>query len=111
MAASPDPTDPPRRTGGQLVADGLVRAGVRTVFGVPGESYMGVLDALHDSPVRFVSTRHEGGGSFMASGYSKTSGEIGVCMGTRAVGTANMTIGIHNARQDSTPMIAIAGQV
>ena len=58
-----------------------------------------------------VSTRHEGGGSFAATGYARTSGEIGVCFGTRAVGTANMAIGIHNARQDSLPMIAFAGEV
>jgi acetolactate synthase-1/2/3 large subunit len=100
-----------QRTGGGFVVDGFERAGIRHVFGVPGESYMGVLDALHDSSVQFISARHEGGASFMASAYSKVSGEIGVCMGTRAVGTANFTIGVHNARQDSTPMIAIAGQV
>ena len=99
------------RTGGQVVVDALERAGVRHCFGVPGESFLGVLDALYDSSIQFISTRHEGGASFMASGYSKLSGEIGVCLGTRAVGTANLAIGVHNARQDSTPMIAIAGQV
>ena len=75
---------------------------------VPGESFLGVLDALYDSSIKMVSTRHEGGGSFAATGYARTSGEIGVCFGTRAVGTANMAIGIHNARQDSLPMIAFA---
>ena len=99
------------RTGGEVVVDALQASGVRYCFGVPGESFLGVLDALHDSSIEFVSTRHEGGASFMASGYSKITGEIGVCLGTRAVGTANLSIGIHNARQDSTPMIAIAGQV
>ena len=99
------------RTGGEVVVQALEAAGVRYCFGVPGESFLGVLDALHDSTITFVSTRHEGGASFMASGYSKIAGEIGVCLGTRAVGTANLAIGIHNARQDSTPMIAIAGQV
>lgn len=99
------------RTGGQVVVEALERAGVRHCFGVPGESFMGLLDALVDSPVDFVSCRHEGGASFMASGYSRVSGEIGVCMGTRAVGTANMAIGVHNAQQDSTPLIAIAGGV
>jgi acetolactate synthase-1/2/3 large subunit len=99
------------RTGGEVVVGALEASGLRYCFGVPGESYLGVLDALHDSSITFVSTRHEGGASFMASGYSKITGEIGVCLGTRAVGTANLAIGIHNARQDSTPMIAIAGQV
>jgi acetolactate synthase I/II/III large subunit len=100
-----------RRTGGQLIVRALEDAGVRHCFGVPGESFLGVLDALYDSPIKMVSTRHEGGGSFAATGYARTSGEIGVCFGTRAVGTANMAIGIHNARQDSLPMIALAGEV
>lgn len=105
MSASED------RTGGQLIVEALTRAGVRHCFGVAGESFLGILDALYDSPIQIVSTRHEGGASFMASGYAKISGEIGVCFGTRAVGTANMAIGVHNARQDSTPMLALAGQV
>ena len=100
-----------RRTGGQLIVRALEDAGVRHCFGVPGESFLGVLDALYDSSITMVSTRHEGGGSFAATGYARTSGEIGVCFGTRAVGTANMAIGIHNARQDSLPMIALAGEV
>lgn len=99
------------RTGGQLIVDALERAGVRHCFGVPGESFLGILDAFYGSEIGVVAARHEGGGSFMASGYAKASGEIAVCFGTRAVGAANMAIGIHNARQDSTPMIAIAGQV
>lgn len=99
------------RTGGQVVVEALEAAGVGAAFGVPGESYLGILDAFVDSPVQYVSTRHEGGAAFMASAYAKAAGTIGVCMGTRTVGTANMAIGIHNARQDSTPMIAIAGGV
>lgn len=99
------------RTGGRLIVAALESAGVGYCFGVPGESFLGVLDALYDSSINVVSTRHEGGGSFMASGYARTSGEIAVCFGTRAVGTANMSIGIHNARQESLPMIALAGQV
>ena len=99
------------RTGGQLIVQALENAGIGYCFGVPGESFLGVLDALYDSSIKVVSARHEGGGSFMAAGYARTSGEIGVCFGTRAVGTANMAIGVHNARQDSLPMIALAGQV
>jgi acetolactate synthase I/II/III large subunit len=102
---------PKKRTGGQVIVEALEKAGIRHCFGVPGESYMGLLDAFIDSPIEFVSCRHEGGASFMASGYSRVSGEIGLCMGTRAVGTANMAIGVHNAQQDSTPLIAIAGGV
>src|SRR5512138_3419669 len=100
-----------RMTGGRGVVEALRIAGVTRAFGVPEESFLEVLDAFHDSPVEFVATRHEGGAAFMASGYSKISGEIGVCLGTRAVGASNLAIGIHTARQDSTPMIAIAGQV
>jgi acetolactate synthase-1/2/3 large subunit len=81
------------------------------VFGVPGESFLGLLDTFHDGPVRFVSTRHEGGAAFMASGFARLAGEVAVCAGTRAAGTANLAIGIHNARQDSLPMVALAGQV
>ena len=97
--------------GGRAVVEALRRAGVTRAFGVPGESFLAVLDAFYEAPLTFVSTRHEGGAAFMASGYAKTSGEIGVCMGTRAVGASNMAIGIHTARQDSTAMLAIAGQV
>jgi acetolactate synthase-1/2/3 large subunit len=100
-----------RRTGGQLIVRALEDASVRHCFGVPGESFLGVLDALYDSKITMVSTRHEGGGSFAATGYARTSGQIAVCFGTRTVGTANMAIGIHNARQDSLPMIAFAGDV
>jgi acetolactate synthase-1/2/3 large subunit len=99
------------RTGGQLIVSALEGAGVSHCFGVPGESFLGVLDALYDSRIQVVSARHEGGASFMAAGYAKLSREIAVCFGTRAVGTANMSIGIHNARQDSLPMLALAGQV
>jgi acetolactate synthase I/II/III large subunit len=101
----------PGRTGGQLIVAALEEAGVGYCFGVPGESFLGVLDALHDSSIKVISTRHEGGGSFMAGGYARASGQIGVCFGTRAVGTANLAIGVHNARQESVPMIALAGQV
>lgn len=98
-------------SGGRAVVEAMRRAGITRAFGVPGESFLAVLDAFYEVPITFVSTRHEGGAAFMASGYAKTSGEIGVCMGTRAVGASNLAIGIHTARQDSTPMLAIAGQV
>lgn len=102
---------PESRSGGELVVAALEAAGVRSCFGVPGESFLAVLDALADSPVRFVSTRHEGAAAFMATGYARRSGELAVCLGTREVGTANLSIGVHNARQDSVGMLALAGQV
>ena len=99
-------------TGGRAVVDALVAAGVDHAFTVPGESFMGVLDALVDEPrIRVIATRHEGGAAFMAAAYARISGRPAVCMGTRMVGAANMAIGIHTARHDSVPVIAIAGQV
>ncbi|HEX9269559.1 MAG TPA: thiamine pyrophosphate-dependent enzyme [Candidatus Limnocylindria bacterium] len=99
-------------TGGRAVVDALVAAGVDHAFTVPGESFMGVLDALHDEPrIRVVATRHEGGAAFMAAAYARLTQRPSVCMGTRMVGAGNMAIGIHTARQDSAPLIALAGQV
>lgn len=86
--------------------------GVRYAFGVPGESFLGLLDALHETPeMQLISTRHEGGAAFMAEATGKLTGEPAICMGTRGVGTANLAIGIHTAYQDSTPLIALVGQV
>lgn len=85
--------------------------GVRYAFGVPGESFLGLLDALSTSSIQLISTRHEGGAAFMADAAAKLTGQPAICMGTRGVGTANLAIGIHTAQQDSTPMIAMVGQV
>ncbi len=86
--------------------------GVRYAFGVPGESFLGLLDALHETPeIRLVATRHEGGAAFMAEAVGKLTGTPAVCMGTRGVGSANLAIGVHTAYQDSTPLIALVGQV
>ena len=99
-------------TGGQLIVQALEDAGVRHCFGVPGESFLGVLDALYDSSITMVSTRHEGGGSFAATGYARSErGDRLSASEPGPVGTANMAIGVHNARQDSLPMIALAGEV
>ena len=99
-------------TAGRAVVDALVAAGVDHAFCVPGESFMGVLDALHDSRrIRVIATRHEGGAAFMAEAYAKITRRPAVCIGTRMVGAANLAIGIHTARQDSTPLIALLGQV
>jgi acetolactate synthase-1/2/3 large subunit len=99
-------------TAGRAVVDALVAAGVDHAFCVPGESFMGVLDALYDEPrIRVVAARHEGGAAFMAEAYAKLARRPAVCMATRMVGGANLAIGIHTARQDSTPVIALLGQV
>ena len=107
--AEPDPTAP--RTVGRLVADALRTAGVRYAFTVPGESFLGLLDALGDAGIRVVATRHEGAAAFMAEAHGQLTGRPAACLATRAVGSANLAIGIHTALQDSTPMFALVGQV
>ena len=99
------------RSGGQILVDTLLTQGVDMVFGVPGESYLAVLDALHDAPIRFITTRQEGGAAFMAEAYGKLTGRPGICFVTRGPGATNASIGVHTAHQDSTPMILFIGQV
>lgn len=101
----------PSRTGGQILVDALKIHGVDTAFGVPGESYLDVLDALHDSDIRFIINRQEGGAAFMADAYGKMTGQPGICFVTRGPGATNASIGVHTAYQDSTPMILFIGQV
>jgi acetolactate synthase-1/2/3 large subunit len=101
------------RTGGQLLVDALKVHGADLAFGVPGESYLAVLDALHDArdEIRFVICRQEGGASYMAEAYGKLTGRPGICFVTRGPGATNGSIGVHVACQDSTPMILFIGQV
>jgi acetolactate synthase-1/2/3 large subunit len=101
------------RHGGQLLVDSLIALGATKAFGVPGESYLAVLDALHDSHGRldFVLCRNEGGAAFMASAWGKLTGQPGICFVTRGPGVTNASIGIHTAMQDSSPMIVFVGQV
>jgi acetolactate synthase-1/2/3 large subunit len=93
------------------MAAALRSAGVRYAFTVPGESFLGLLDVLGEAGIRVIATHHEGAASFMAEAYGQLTGRPAVCLGTRAVGAANLSIGIHTARQDSTPMFAVVGQV
>ena len=99
------------RTGGQLIVDCLEAQGVERVFCVPGESYLAVLDALHDSPIETVVARQEGGAAIMAEADGKMTGRPGVCMVTRGPGATNAAAGVHIARQDSTPMVMLVGQI
>jgi acetolactate synthase-1/2/3 large subunit len=99
------------RTVGRFIADALRAAGVRYAFTVPGESFLGLLDAFEGAGIRVVATRHEGAASFMAEAHGQLTGRPAVCLGTRAVGGANLAIGIHTAYQDSTPMFIVVGQV
>ncbi len=107
-------TDPPfSRTGAQLLVDALKVHGVDMAFGVPGESYLAVLDALYDAQdqIKFVICRQEGGAANMADAYGKLTGRPGICFVTRGPGASNAAVGIHTAFQDSTPVILFIGQV
>lgn len=101
------------RNGGQLLVESLIALGATKAFGVPGESYLAVLDALHDTSGKldFVLCRNEGGAGFMAAAWGKLTGQPGICMVTRGPGATNASIGIHTAMQDSVPMIVFVGQV
>ena len=100
----------PRRHGGQIVVDALKAHGVDTVFTLPGESFLGVLDALIDTPeIRLITCRHEAGAAFMAEAYGKLTGKPAVCLVTRGPGACNASIGVHTARHDSTPMLVLIG--
>lgn len=101
-----------RRAGGRILVDQLRTQGVTRVFGVPGESYLAVLDALHDaSDMSFVVCRQEGGAAMMAEADGKLTGRPGVAFVTRGPGATNASSGVHIAFQDSTPMILFVGQV
>ncbi len=101
------------RIGGHLLVESLIEQGVETCFGVPGESYLAVLDGLyeHRDRIRFIACRHEGGAAFMAEADGKLTGRPGICFVTRGPGAANAAIGLHTAFQDSTPMVMFVGQV
>ena len=98
--------------GGQILANALVRQGVDIAFGVPGESFLPLLNGLVDHPhFRFITCRQEGGAAYMAEAYAKLTGQPGVLMVTRGPGASNAMIGMHTAYQDSTPMVLLVGQV
>ncbi|RON22247.1 MULTISPECIES: thiamine pyrophosphate-binding protein [Pseudomonas] len=102
-----------RRSGGQILVDALRIHGVKKAFCVPGESYLAVLDALHDvqEEIDLIVCRQEGGAAYMAEAYGKLTGEPGICFVTRGPGATNASVGVHTAFQDSSPMILFIGQV
>ena len=101
------------RLAGHALVEALIAQGIDTAFGVPGESYLAVLDGFHAyrDRIRFIACRHEGGASFMAEAQGKLAGWPGVCLVTRGPGASNAAIGLHTAFQDSTPMLLLVGQV
>lgn len=98
---------------GHLLVECLVAQGVDIAFGVPGESYLAVLDGFYRSreQIRFVACRNEGGAAFMAEAHGKLTRRPGVCLVTRGPGATNASIGVHTAFQDSTPMVLLVGDV
>ena len=105
-------TESSKVNGGRLLVDCLIAQGADRVFTVPGESFLAVLDALHDSPeVQTVICRQEGGAAFMACADGAMTGRPGVCFVTRGPGATNASIGVHVAMQDSQPMLLFIGDV
>jgi acetolactate synthase I/II/III large subunit len=118
IATTPAPNRPlvstaASRLAGHALVQALIAQGINTCFGVPGESYLAVLDGFHEhrDHIRFIACRQEGGAAFMAEAQGKLSGRPGICFVTRGPGATNASIGIHTAFQDSTPMILFIGQV
>jgi acetolactate synthase I/II/III large subunit len=108
-----NPTPANAKIAGHLLIECLVAQGVRHAFGVPGESFLAVLDGLHAyrEQIRFIINRQEGGAAYMAEAQGKLTGRPGVCFVTRGPGATNASIGVHTAFQDSTPMVLFVGDV
>jgi len=97
-------------TAAQLLVKCLENEGVEYIFGIPGEENLGIMDALLDSPIEFITTRHEQGAAFMADVYGRLTGKAGVCTSTLGPGATNLVTGVADANMDRAPVVAIAGQ-
>jgi acetolactate synthase-1/2/3 large subunit len=102
-----------KMSGAQATVEAMVREGVEVVFGIPGGANMPIYDALldHERGIRHILARHEQSAAHMADGYARASGRVGVCMGTSGPGAANLMTGLATAYMDSSPVVAITGQV
>src|SRR5213083_1907505 len=100
------------RTGGEILVQSLIEWGVDTVFGLPGDGINGVMEALreHKDEIRFVHVRHEEAAAFMACGYAKFTGRLGVCVATSGPGAIHLLNGLYDAKLDGAPVVAITGQ-
>ena len=99
------------KTGSQILVDALIREGAEYVFGIPGGAVLPLFDALFDSSIKFILTRHEQGAGHAADGYARATGKVGVCLVTSGPGATNLTTAIATAYMDSIPIVAITGQV
>ncbi|MFO0048413.1 MAG: thiamine pyrophosphate-binding protein, partial [Pseudanabaena sp.] len=95
----------------ELLVKCLENEGVEYIFGLPGEENMAVLNALENSSIKFITTRHEQGAAFMADVYGRLTGKPGVCLSTLGPGATNLMTGVADANLDCAPLIAITGQV
>ena len=101
-----------KKRGADLLVECLINQEVRKVFGVPGESFLGFLDAIRENKkIKWIGNRNEGGASFMAGAYAQLTGKPGICFVTRAPGATNASIGIQSAMQGSVPLILFVGQI
>ncbi|QGG47777.1 biosynthetic-type acetolactate synthase large subunit [Heliorestis convoluta] len=100
-----------KMTGAQAVVNSLQKEGVEVIFGYPGGGVLPLYDALYDSPLRHVLTRHEQGAAHAADGYARATGKVGVVIATSGPGATNLITGIATANMDSVPMVCITGQV
>jgi len=98
-------------TGAQILIESLKAEGVEVIFGIPGGAIMPVYDVLFDSGIAHILNRHEQGSIHAAEGYARTTGKVGVCMATSGPGATNLVTGLVDALMDSTPIVAITGQV
>ena len=98
-------------TGAELIVRTLEHLKISTVFGLPGGAILPAYDPLYDSPIRHILARHEQGAGHMAEGYAQATGELGVVIATSGPGATNLITSLNNALMDSTPLLAITGQV
>ncbi|HEY1186734.1 MAG TPA: thiamine pyrophosphate-binding protein, partial [Gemmata sp.] len=99
------------RTGGDILIDALIEWGVDTIFGLPGDGINGIMESLRarSDKVRFVHVRHEESAAFMACGYAKFTGKLGVCLATSGPGGIHLLNGLYDAKMDGQPVLAITG--
>ena len=103
--------DSPTMTAAELLVRCLENEGVKYIFGIPGEENLDVMQALRNSSLQFITTRHEQGAAFMADVYGRLTGKAGVCLSTLGPGATNLVTGVADANSDGAPLVAITGQV
>src|SRR5438105_2499748 len=99
------------KTSSDVLVETLLEWGVDTVFGIPGDGVNGIIEAFrtHQDKVRFIQTRHEEAAAFMACGYAKYTGKLGVCVATSGPGAIHLLNGLYDAKLDNVPVLAITG--